>query len=82
MCKCKSIPVVLSVIIIALMAVGHLIRFIWHVPVIVGTFTVPLWFSGVCFIILGLLAAWSFKDLYACCRGSCSCSTDKTDRQL
>jgi hypothetical protein len=92
MSKCKTIPLVLSSIFVALFAVGHLIRFIWSVPLVIGTFHVPLWISGVLFLVFGLLAAWSFKALCPCCHSSCSidkscCSTDKStndriDRQM
>ncbi len=76
---CKTAPLVLCVILITLAALGNLIRFIWSVPVVIGTVHVPNWTGGVAFLILGAIAVWGFKALCPSCCGSCS--TDRKDQQ-
>lgn len=40
----------LAAVLFALVAIGHLARLLWHVPVTIGRYDVPLWFS-----VLGVL---------------------------
>ncbi len=49
--------------IIALQAIANLIRFLWNIPVIVGSVVLPAWTGALFFIILGLLATWAFRTL-------------------
>ena len=38
-------PSTVVVLLLSLVALAHLARLIWHVPVTIGQFAVPLWFS-------------------------------------
>jgi len=48
-------------VIFLLVSFLHLLRLIFRIKVIVGKFTVPVWFSAVGFIIALLLSFWIFK---------------------
>lgn len=50
---------------IALGAIANLARFFWDIPAIIGPIFLPGWTGAVLFIVLGLLAAWSFKSLFS-----------------
>lgn len=63
--KDRKAPLVVSGIIFSLFALIHLIRLFVGWNVIVGTFSIPLWWSGLGFVIAGILAAWMFKS--SCC---------------
>ena len=41
----------------------HLLRILYSLPVIVGGFEIPLWFSYIAVILLGFLSFWAFKFL-------------------
>jgi hypothetical protein len=43
-------------------AVAHLARVVFRVPVVVGGYTVPLWPSGAAFVALTALAVLLFLD--------------------
>lgn len=58
-------PLVLTTLLITIVAIANLIRFLWNIPIIVGSLVLPGWTGGVAFIILGLLAAWSIWSLRA-----------------
>ena len=45
-----------------LVALMHLLRFIFKVEVIVAGFTVPLWFSLVGLIVALMLSMWLFRS--------------------
>ena len=43
-------------------AIAQLIRAVLRLPAQVGTFTIPVWFSFVAFVITGSLAIWGFRS--------------------
>ena len=47
----------ISAVFIGLVAVGHLVRFILQVEVLVGGYRIPGWASVLAFLLLGTLAA-------------------------
>jgi hypothetical protein len=51
-----------SGIIFTIMAVVQLIRTVLGWPVQVDLFTVPVWLSGVAFLITGGMAVWAFRS--------------------
>jgi hypothetical protein len=51
-----------SGIIFTLIAVGQLTRTLLGWPVQVDGFTVPVWFSGVAFLVAASLAVWAFRS--------------------
>jgi hypothetical protein len=46
----------LATIFLALIAIGHLLRLVFHVEAVVGGFIVPMWMSGVACLFNGILA--------------------------
>jgi hypothetical protein len=46
----------LAALVFSLVAIGHLARLLWHVPVTIGRYDVPLWFSVVGVLISSALA--------------------------
>ncbi|MBI4394886.1 MAG: hypothetical protein HY583_01690 [Candidatus Omnitrophica bacterium] len=50
-------------VIFLLMAVVHVVRFIFRTDIVVGTFTVPHWYSLVAAAVAFLLSLWMFKSL-------------------
>jgi hypothetical protein len=46
----------------ALVSLLQLIRTVLGWPVQVDLFTVPIWFSGVAFLVTGGLATWAFRS--------------------
>lgn len=66
------IPLLIAVLFIAAAAVGNLIRALWNIPVMIGSFLLPGWTGALIFIALGLLSAWAFKALLSLyfCRGN------------
>lgn len=60
-------PLWLTSSLVAFVALANLFRFLWNIPVSVGSLILPGWTGGVAFIALGLLAAWSFRALSALC---------------
>jgi hypothetical protein len=49
-------------------AIANLVRFLWNIPMVIGNCFLPGWTGGVLFILLGLVAAWSFRALVLFCR--------------
>ena len=45
----------------ALFALGHVVRLIKHAQVMVGTYHVPMWVSGVALIIAAGLSIWMWR---------------------
>jgi hypothetical protein len=56
-------PLFVSGVIFSLLALLHLFRLYSGWQLVIGTFSVPLWWSGVGLIITVLLAAWMFNSL-------------------
>ena len=48
-------------IVFLLVAVMHLLRFLFKVEAVIGGFTVPLWYSLIGSVIALLLSLWMFK---------------------
>jgi hypothetical protein len=46
----------LAALVFSLVAIGHLARLLWRVPVTIGRYDVPLWFSVVGVLIASALA--------------------------
>lgn len=46
----------LATVLLSLVAIAHLARLLWHVPIIIGRYDVPLWFSIVGVLIPSALA--------------------------
>jgi hypothetical protein len=51
-----------SGIIFTIMAIVQLTRTVLGWPVQIDLFTVPVWFSGVAFLITGGMAIWAFRS--------------------
>lgn len=49
-------------ILLAIIALVHLLRLFYPFTLIIGTYEVPLWVNGVAFLVTGLLAVWLFKS--------------------
>jgi hypothetical protein len=45
----------------ALIAIAQLTRALLALPAQVGTFTIPVWFSFVAFVVTGTLSIWAFR---------------------
>ena len=50
-------------VIFLLVSILHLVRFIFKIPVVIGSFTVPTWYSFAGFVIGFLLSLWIFKSI-------------------
>lgn len=56
----RKAPLIVAGIIFALIALLHLARLYWQVPIIVNDMPVPLWANSIGFIVAGLLSLWMF----------------------
>jgi hypothetical protein len=45
----------------SVMALAQLIRSVLGLPAQVGSFSIPVWFSVIAFVITGTLALWAFR---------------------
>ncbi len=52
---------VISGILFTLVAVAHLLRIVYGLPISIGDFNAPMWMSWVGLIIPGALAVWAFR---------------------
>ncbi len=50
-------------VIFLLMSILHLVRLIFKLEVVIGNFTIPLWYSLVGFIVPFLLSVWMFRSI-------------------
>jgi hypothetical protein len=48
----------LASVITGLVSLAHLLRLFVRFQVIVGSYTLPVWLSGVAFVVFGLLSFW------------------------
>jgi hypothetical protein len=48
--------------IFTIVSLGQLTRIVLGWPVQVDLFTVPIWFSGIAFLVTGGLALWAFRS--------------------
>lgn len=53
--------VVLSCLFLVLVAVGHLLRLVFRVPLIIGSVDLPMWPSAVAALGAGGLAIWLWR---------------------
>lgn len=60
-----KLPLLVAGIIFSIIALLHLLRLVIGWSVVIGTFVVPVWWSGVGLIIAGFLAFWMLKS--SCC---------------
>ncbi len=58
----KKPAALVSAILFWLIALGQLLRFLLQVRVTAGSHDVPLWPSGVAFIVLGALGIWLWRE--------------------
>ncbi len=52
----------LATIVFSLIAVGHLLRLVFHIEARIGGFIVPMWMSVVAFLFMGGLAFMLWKE--------------------
>ena len=58
---------VVSGAIFGIVAIVHVVRMIYQWPAQIGTWTVPLWVSGVAIVISGVLGLWALRLTCTCC---------------
>ena len=57
-------PAVLcTCVFLALVAVAHLLRVVFQVPLLVGSVDVPIWASAMAVIAVGGLAVWLWREV-------------------
>ncbi|WP_075882692.1 hypothetical protein [Candidatus Protochlamydia sp. W-9] len=54
-----------SCTLITFVAIGNLIRLFWDISLSIGPLELPGWTGAIGFLLFGILAAWSFQELYA-----------------
>lgn len=59
-----KLPLLVGGIIFSIMALFHLLRLFIGWNVILGTFAIPVWWSGIGLIIAGFLAFWMLKSAF------------------
>jgi hypothetical protein len=52
----------IGAVVFGIVAIAHLLRVIFHLPVIIGGYSVPMWMSVIAFLISGLLAVMLFRE--------------------
>lgn len=52
----------LSAFVLLFIAVAHLLRLVFSVPIEIGTFFVPMWPSAVAVVGLGALGIWLWRE--------------------
>jgi hypothetical protein len=48
-------------VITGLVSIAHLARLFLHFQILIGSHPVPMWLSGVAFVVFGLLSFWLCK---------------------
>jgi hypothetical protein len=51
----------ISGLLFTLIAIAQLSRVLLRLPAQVGTFSIPVWFSFIAFLVTGSLAIWAFR---------------------
>ena len=64
---CRKSYLVISGVIFGLVAIAHLARLIYHLPIRVGDWTVPMWPSWAGVAVAGFLSVWAFCVLRQKC---------------
>jgi 4-hydroxybenzoate polyprenyltransferase len=57
----KNIGLKTSAVIFGIVALVHVVRLFTGFTVVIGTWGVPLWVSGVAAVVAGALAVWLFR---------------------
>jgi hypothetical protein len=52
----------LAAVLLALVAIAHLARLVWQLPITIGRYDVPMWFSVVGVVIPGALAMALYRE--------------------
>jgi len=60
---CRKSYLVISGVFFGLVAIGHLARLVYHLPVRIGEWTVPTWPTWVALVVAGILSIWAFSLL-------------------
>ena len=61
---------VLAIVILSLIAIGHLLRLLFGITVVVGGLTIPLWVSVLGFIFFAAVAIFLWRETRGPTRGS------------
>jgi hypothetical protein len=64
---CRKSYLMISGVIFGLVAIAHLARLIYHLPVQFGEWTAPMWPSGAGLVVTGILSLWAFSLLRQKC---------------
>ena len=64
---CRKTYLVISGVIFGVIAIGHLARLAYHLPVHVGEWTAPMWPSWGGLVVTGILSLWAFSLLREKC---------------
>lgn len=59
----EKTPLIILTFLITFVAIANLVRLLWNIPMIIGSFYLAGWTGAIAYVILGLLAAWSFRAL-------------------
>lgn len=57
----KNLALTVAGIIFAIVAIAHLLRMIFQLDVVIGTVTIPLWVSGIAFVVALFLSVWMMR---------------------
>ena len=52
----------ISALFIALVALGHLLRILYNLDLLIAGIPVPMWASGAAMVFCGFLAIWLFRE--------------------
>lgn len=61
---CGKCYLVISGVVFALVAIGHLVRLLQHLPVLFGEWAVPMWASWGGMVVAATLCVWAFCLLF------------------
>lgn len=60
----EKTPLFLLTLLVTVGAIANLVRLYWNIPICIGSFILPGWTGAFAYLLLGLLAAWSFRALF------------------
>ncbi len=61
---CSKLYLILSGLVFALVALGHLWRLVCHVQILVGDWPLPIWTSWAALVVAGILCLWAIWLLF------------------
>jgi hypothetical protein len=64
---CRITYLVISGLVFAIVALGHLARLVYHLPLQLGQWSAPMWLSGVGVVVAAVLSGWAFSLLCRKC---------------